>query len=366
MVSVVMSVFNGERFLREAVESILDQRFREFEFLIIDDGSTDFSASILNHYQSVDARVKVYHEGHTGLVKSLNQGCALAQGKYIARMDADDVASKDRLDWQVNFMEFHPEIAVLGGAVEWIDENGKPLETRRYPSEDRAIKGTLDSGCCALWHPTVLLRREVFVWAGGYRSVVADAEDYDLWLRIADRFQFANLEAVVLKYRIHAYQVSVRKRMQQTQSMLAAQVAAKRRKDGLPDPLGEIKEITPEALVAWGISAAEQLDKLVTDSKGWIQNMCLVGEYSAAVNAAQEVLQASLEDIEPYRLANLHLTIAQLLWRDGQFLKSAGSVARAVLARPRIAGRPLKRFFKSFAGSDPRSQSRGDTSTTGW
>jgi hypothetical protein len=365
IVSVVMSVFNGERFLREAVESILDQRYREFEFIIIDDGSTDRSASILDHYQNNDARVKVYHERHAGLTKSLNQGCALAQGRYIARMDADDVASNDRLLWQVNFMESHPEIAVLGAAVEWIDENGKSLEAHRYSCEDREIKVALHSGCCAIWHPTVLLRREAFVLAGGYRSVVAHAEDYDLWLRIAERFQFANLEAVVLKYRIHAYQVSVRKRMQQTQGMLVAQMAAKRRKDGLPDPLNETKEITPEALVAWGISPSEQWSRLLSDSNGWIRTMCAIGEYSAARNAAQELLQASLEDIGSYELANLHLMIAGLRWREGQFLRSAGSVAHAVLTRPRIAGRPLKRLLKSFAGSDQRSHSREDTSVAG-
>lgn len=365
MVSVVMSVYNGERFLREAVESILDQRFREFEFIIIDDGSTDRSALMLDHYQNTDGRVKVYHERHAGLAKSLNQGCAIAQGKYIARMDADDVASKDRLVWQVNFLESHPEIAVLGGAVEWIDENGKSLETPRYPSEDREIKKILHSGYCALWHPTVLLRREMFLSVGGYRSVVAHAEDYDLWLRMADHFQLANLEAVVLKYRIHGYQISVRKRMQQTQGMLAAQVAAKRRRYGLSDPLSEIKEITPEALVAWGVSASEQWSRLASDTKGWIRNMCAIGEYSAARSAAQELLHASLEDTESYELANLHLMIAGLRWRERHFLRSAGSVACAVLTRPRIAGRPLKRLLKSFSGSGPRRQSREDTSVAG-
>src|SRR5277367_1658072 len=110
IVSVVMSVFNGERFLREAVESILQQSLREFEFIIVDDGSTDQSASILDSYQTDDARVKVYRKGHSGLIESLNKGCWLAQSKYIARMDADDIASKDRLETQVAFMDGHPEI----------------------------------------------------------------------------------------------------------------------------------------------------------------------------------------------------------------------------------------------------------------
>src|ERR1700683_781969 len=107
-ISVVMSVFNSERFLREAVESILRQSFRDFEFIIMDDGSTDRSAAILDSYQENDARVKVYHKKHGGLIESLNHGCSLAQGKYIARMDADDISDGDRLKWQVDFMDAHP------------------------------------------------------------------------------------------------------------------------------------------------------------------------------------------------------------------------------------------------------------------
>ena len=350
-VSVVMSVYNGERFLREAVESILDQSFREFEFIIVNDGSTDGSAAILNEYQSADARVKVHHEKHAGLVPSLNRGCELAEGKYIARMDADDIAKEDRLISQLNFMECHPEIAVLGGAVEWIDANARSLGTCRYPSEDREIKAT-QLNDCAVWHPTVLLRKEVFVWAGGYRSVVVDAEDYDLWLRIGERFQLANLNQVVLKYRIHPHQVSLRKRAQQTRGILAAQIAAKRRKDGLPDPLRDIKEIAADTLVGWGVSVSEQRSRFVIDTARWIQNMCMAGEYSTALDAAQEVLQGNVDGIDPMKIADLHLTVAALLWRERRIPRSAVSLAFAILAWPRVAGRPFKRMLKSFSGND--------------
>ncbi|MGA2593414.1 MAG: glycosyltransferase [Bryobacteraceae bacterium] len=350
MVSVVMSVLNGERFLREAVESILDQGFREFEFIIVDDGSTDRSASILDCYQSRDARVKVYHQGHAGLIQSLNRGCRLAQGKYIARMDADDAASKDRLMWQVDFMEAHPQIGVLGGAVEWIDATGKSLGTYRYPVEDRQIKALLLHGC-ALWHPTVLLRREVFVRTGGYRAVVVDAEDYDLWLRIADHFQLANLEAVVLKYRIHPYQISMRRREQQTRSFLAAQVAATTRKNGLPDPLGTVQEITPEALVALGVTLAQQRSRFVSDYWQWIRNMCTAGEYPTALKAALEILRSGFEDIERRQLADLHLTVARLLWREGRLLSSLLSAGRAVVNRPVVVGRPLKLLLRRLRGA---------------
>jgi len=345
MVSVVMSVFNGERFLREAVESILDQSWREFEFIVIDDGSTDHSAPILDSYQNYDARVKVYHREHVGLIESLNRGCRLAQGKYIARMDADDVASKDRLMTQVEFMEAHPEIGALGGAVEWIDATGKSLGTHRYPVGDRQIKATLLQGC-AFWHPTVLLRREVFVWAGGYRSVVVDAEDYDLWLRIADHFQLANLEAVVVKYRIHPQQVSMRKTEQQILGILAAQVAASSRRNGLPDPLNSVKEITREALAGWGVTKARQHNKLVSYRRDWIRNMCTAGEYSAALKSALETLQSDLEYVERWQIADLYLVVAKLSWRQKRFMKSFLAIGHAVITWPVVAVRLMEAAFR--------------------
>jgi hypothetical protein len=336
-----MSVFNGEHFLREAVESILDQRFTEFEFIAVDDGSTDGSASILDSYQKSDARLKVYHPGHAGLSESLNRGCQLARGKYIARMDADDVACKDRLIQQVDFMEAHPEIGVLGGAVEWIDATGKSLGIHRHPTEDREIKAALLDHC-ALWHPTVLFRREVFASTGGYRGVTVEASDYDLWLRIADHFQLANLDAVVLKYRIHPFQVSMRKNLQQTLYILAAQVAASFRRSGRPDPLNGVEEITPELLAGWGVTKARQQCELTSNRDRWIRHMCIAGEYSVALDAALETLQSDLGYVGRRQIADLQLLVAQLYWKQGRFLKSLLTACHAVITRPLILGRPLR------------------------
>jgi glycosyltransferase involved in cell wall biosynthesis len=353
MISVVMSVFNGERFLREAVESILDQSFREFEFIVIDDGSTDRSASILDCYQNKDTRVMVHHKEHSGLIESLNRGCWLAQGKYIARMDADDVAIKDRLMWQVHFMETHPQIGALGGAVEWIDGTGKSLGTHRYPAEDHHIKATLLQGC-AFWHPTVILRREVFAWAGGYRSVVVDAEDYDLWLRIADHFQLANLEAVVLKYRIHPFQASMRNVARQALGILGAQVAASSRRAGIPDPLNSLKEITPEALATLGVTKARQQDQVASYSVHWIRNMFTAGEYSAALKGTLEVLHSDLEYVERWTVADLRLLAARLYWKQGRIVRSCLSVAHAFRTWPIMVGRPIKPLLRRLHLLNPR------------
>lgn len=341
-----MSVFNSERFLPEAVESILDQRFREFEFIVIDDGSTDRSASILDSYQNGDARMRVCHEEHAGLIRSLNRGCELARGKYLARMDADDVAIKDRLAWQIDFMEAHQEVGVLGGAVEWIDATGKSVGIYPNPVGDREIKAELLRGFCAFWHPSILLRREVFAWAGGYRSAVVGAEDYDLWLRIADRFQLANLGEVLLKYRIHRDQVSMRKRKQQTLSKLAAKSSASFRRSGKLDPLDAVAEITPELLAALGITEASQQSELASDYQHWIRIMCLAGEDKIALEAALEVLCTDLEYAERWQIADLHLTAARLFWRQKRFAKSFLSAGHAVVTRPIVVGHPFKALLR--------------------
>jgi glycosyltransferase involved in cell wall biosynthesis len=348
--SVVMSVFNGERFLREAVESILQQSLRDFEFIIVDDGSTDQSVAILDSYQTDDPRVKVYRREHSGLIESLNQGCSLAQSKYIARMDADDIASNDRLRAQIAFLDVHPEIGVVGGAVEWIDASGNSLGTHRYPAEDQQIKAALLEGS-ALWHPTVVIRREAFVLAGGYRSVAVDAEDYDLWVRIADHFQLANLEAVVLKYRIHPSQVSIRKTEQQTLSMLAVQVAASSRRNGLPDPLNSVKTVTREALAAMGVTKARQQNKLASYRRDWVRNMYTAGEYPAALKAALEILRSDLQFVERRVIADLYLLVAQLWWRQKRFTRSFLAIGRAIITSPAVAARLLDIVFRRLRRS---------------
>lgn len=252
-VSVVMVVCNAERFLAEAIESILDQTFRGFEFIIVDFGSTDGSPSIVSRYQARDSRIRLHVRRHCSYLEARNASCLLAQGPYIAVMDADDVALKGRLMGQIDFMEKNPEVGVLGGSVELIDAAGNTLTTRQLPLRDPEIKDALPF-YCPLYHPAVVLRKEILVSVGGYRSAVVAAEDYDLWLRMAERCELANLEAVVLKYRVHPDQVGFRNLEQQAISTLAAQAAASLRRSGRPDPLSSVKEITPAVLAGLGVT----------------------------------------------------------------------------------------------------------------
>jgi glycosyltransferase involved in cell wall biosynthesis len=255
MVSVVMSVYNGERHLRESIESILRQSFCDFEFIIIDDASTDGSPEIVKHYQNVDQRIRVFRQRHRlyneadtyRLGEALNQGCALARGKYIARMDADDIAVSHRLSLQVDFMEQHPAVGLVGGAVEWFDTDRGSLGVYRNPTDDHQIRKRLFK-TNSFWHPTAFFRKDVFLSSGGYRSIVA-SEDYDLWLRMADRFRLANLDDVVLHYRVHPQQVSVRKRRQQTYSSVAVRAAALARNGMKREPFSPAGDVKPSNLL---------------------------------------------------------------------------------------------------------------------
>lgn len=352
LVSVVLSVHNGERFLGEAVESILNQSFCDFEFIVVNDGSTDASTPILDVYQKRDSRIKVYPQVNRGLVESLNRGCALARGKYIARMDADDIAVRDRLMWQVDFMEKHLQVGVVGGAFEAINAAGELLFTWQNPTEDRDIKSALFE-YCALLHPSVLMRKEAFFSVGGYRKVVVDAEDYDLWLRMADRFQLANLEAGVLRYRLHSSQVSVRKCKQEALSGLAARTAACWRRNGNPDPLESLGEITPATLASLGVSEAKQRSAVAMELLRCVRSMYKAGEYSVALDTVDKTLHSSdCKYAENWVAADLRLFAARLHWRSGRFLTGIFMVITAVLTRPKILGRPLKLWLRRIYVAD--------------
>jgi glycosyltransferase involved in cell wall biosynthesis len=258
-VSVVMSVYNGERFLSEAVQSILGQSFSDFEFVIVDDGSTDKSSEILAQYMRRDDRIRVHRHTNKGRAVSLNIGIELSKGRYIARMDADDVALPNRLKEQVDFMELHPEVGLLSGSYERIDAKGQPLDTVRLLPRDEEIKvAMLVSN--AMCHPAAMFRREVAMACGGYRKVFLDADDYDLWLRMSERIQLANLEQPILRYRVHSKQASIANSRHQMLCVLAARTGAVFRKQGRPDPFSGVEEITPELLGKLGVTKAEIQD----------------------------------------------------------------------------------------------------------
>ena len=199
LISVVLPVYNAEKYLTQSIESVLTQTYQNFELLLIDDGSTDKSKEIMYSYH--DDRIKILlNKYNRGLVYSLNKGIKYAQGKYIARMDADDICLPQRFQYQVKYMEGHPEVDVCGTCIEAFSAQGSWVIS--YPQDDKQIKSKMFFGC-AFAHPTVMMRRKTLLDnAYRYSDDFLYAEDYDLWCRMMKRCKFYNIPRVLLKYRV--------------------------------------------------------------------------------------------------------------------------------------------------------------------
>ncbi len=202
-VSVLMPVYNGGRYLRPAVASVLAQTFADFELLAMDDGSSDDSAAVLNGYASADPRVRVVSRPNRGLVHTLNEGLALARGRYVARMDADDVCRPDRLAKQVAYLDAHPDCVLVGSRVLVTDPDGLPI---RHMADERTHEAIDHAHLNRGWpvvHPAVTMRLDAVKRVGLYRDPYNTLEDTDLFLRLAEVGRLTNLPDVLLEYRQH-------------------------------------------------------------------------------------------------------------------------------------------------------------------
>lgn len=256
-VSVLLSVHNGGNYLEDAVESVLHQTYRDFEFLILDDGSTDGTSEYLDSLEKQDSRVRVIRQQNQGLVASLNRLIAESRGSLLARMDADDICTPDRFQLQVQEFEHDPDLAILGGRIERIDSSGKSLGEQGYPLTARESEDMLWFGC-PVAHPAVMMRRDVVMEIGGYRDFFTHCEDYDLWLRISQRAPIRNLDHVVLKYRVHQNSVSCSKRSEQVLGTYLAQAAWLMRLRGEPDPVHQWDKPSLELLESLRLPAEEK------------------------------------------------------------------------------------------------------------
>ncbi len=210
VVSVIMPVRNGERFVAEAVESILEQTYTDFIFIIIDDASTDASAKILQSYAKKDKRIYLHrNQRPQGIVKTRNKGFNLLpkDTTYIALFDADDISAPNRLERQVAFLDKNPTIGAVGSDILIINEKSELIASRTYHHHPKQIaKHLLIRSPFA--QPAVCLRKEVLTTVGVYTSENGHdrARDYDLWLRIARKYPLANIDAFLLSYRVSDHQ----------------------------------------------------------------------------------------------------------------------------------------------------------------
>jgi glycosyltransferase involved in cell wall biosynthesis len=208
LVTVLMPVYNGEKYLEEAIQSILSQSFHDFELVAIDDGSTDRTSTMLEDYACRDGRVKVFTQENRGLVPTLNRGLELARGKYLARMDADDISNPERLEKQLEFMERNKDVVLLGALIRTMDENGSLLWTEHPPLHDTSIRWQLlfDN---PFTHSMAMFRiKTVKDHSLVYRKEAVLAEDYDLWSRLMDFGRGHNLDTPLLTRRFHDRQIS--------------------------------------------------------------------------------------------------------------------------------------------------------------
>jgi Glycosyl transferase family 2 len=349
-----MPVCDGIRFLAEAVESILEQTFGDFEMIVVDDGSTDGTPELLKNYRQGDSRVIIHRRNHRGLVASLNEGCSLARGRYIAIMHADDVAFTERLERQVDCLAAYPHLAVVGTGHTLIDTDGVRRGESSYPaSTDEIAHRLLSKNCIA--HPTVMFRKAAIDRVGRYRAAFFPCEDYDLWLRVSETFPLANLQEPLLAYRLHEGSVSMNYLRQGVLARFAAQAAASLRRDGDGDGfLANQTELSIEILEYVGLERQVVEAGVFSVAFGAAQDALSRGNDSQALALASEALtSATAGGVRREKLAPVYRVAALASWRLRAPVKASRLALAGVLANPGTISRRVRDMTR---GSDGRAR----------
>ncbi|CAA2141711.1 glycosyltransferase [Hyphomicrobium sp. ghe19] len=236
-IDVIMPVKNCAGFVETAVSSVLSDRRHINRLIIIDNGSTDGTADILTRIPR-DVPTTILMQDTGGLVAALNRGIEASRSDFIARMDGDDISLPGRLSAQLSFLRQNLDVAAVGTQAEYIDEDGRRSGSRTtYPTSPIDVRRDLLGNRCVLCHPSVLIRRSALIACGGYRAAFQDAEDYDLWLRLIDKYQIANVPDVFVQYRRHEGQVSNGKNLRQSFSRDLALYCSRERRAGRAEPM---------------------------------------------------------------------------------------------------------------------------------
>jgi len=207
-ITVLMTCYNAAEFLPEAIESILSQTYSDFEFILIDDGSLDSTLSIIKHYAATDRRIVPIAKQNTGMTDSLNLGIRLAKGEWIVRLDADDVAMPERIEWQMRHIQMHSDLVLLGTGCIEIDHTGKEIKRHHYPATNAALVHSLENGGTPFPHSSAIYRTKSVQDLGGYRNRLMGAGDLDLWLRMSRVGPIECLAEPLIKLRRHSSSMS--------------------------------------------------------------------------------------------------------------------------------------------------------------
>lgn len=236
VISVVMPVYNAGPYLPEAIESILNQSFGDFEFVCVNDGSTDASLQVLEEYAGRDSRIRILSQSNAGVTKALNAGLAIARGEYIARMDGDDIADPCRFQEQLNYMRDHPDCASVGCLVIHVTASGEERDRSKPDITDQQIRDRLYNGdSTAMPHYGSFMRRDQLNRIGCYREEFSSAQDLDLFLRLCEVGTLANVPLYLMRYREHEGSVGARRSEEQARNAREILRQAYQRR-GLPLP----------------------------------------------------------------------------------------------------------------------------------
>ena len=347
-----MSVRDCAPFAREAIESMLAQTLRDIEVIVVDDGSWDGTAAIVASIADSDARVRaIFGNGQAGWVTSINEACEVARGTYIARMDGDDVAAMHRLARQVREFDAAPDLVLLGSDIDLIDTRGAPAGQQRFPRDNDAIRERLVTEKCFA-QSSVMFRRSAFERAGRYRPAFTHAEDYDLWLRLAELGKVCNLPERLVAYRLHDGSNTARNLELQVASALAAQLAARARRAGRQEPFGATV-VSPDGLIAAGVSRATLQRMVASQTIGW----AMLGRNARSYEETTDLLERArgavsgapgMRDV----LGRSYLAEARIAFESGHVLGATTSTARALVTSPalvRVAIRAFARFLRASA-----------------
>jgi len=236
-ITVLMSVYNGERFLKESISSVLNQSFTEFEFIIVNDGSTDNSTNIIKEFSFMDKRIHVIDKQNTGLTSSLNKGIEIAKGKWIARVDDDDICDLKRLEIQYSYAISKKSAVLIGSDCITIDDKGSQLKIYKYPSNHNQLKRSLFKQKKFFPHSSFFIESNSIKQINGYNERIKRSQDYDLCLRLSEIGQIASIKKPLVQIRRHKNQVSNKDNgMRQLIDSRVAFVGYLLRQKGLEDP----------------------------------------------------------------------------------------------------------------------------------
>jgi glycosyltransferase involved in cell wall biosynthesis len=236
LVSILLPVYNSVAYIESALNSILLQTYQNIELILINDGCNDGTELILQDFSNKYSYVRLINQENLGYCQSLNNGVELCKGKYIARMDADDIMHPSRIELQLKYLELNPNVSILGTAIQYIDVHNNHQRRHIYPTRYSLPKSIFEESPLA--HPSVMMRKEIFDQIGKYRANMFPAEDYDLWLRAhTQNIVIDNLKDVLMYYRVHNSNTSSNNSLRRAYASICAQKGSFLRLNGLPDGL---------------------------------------------------------------------------------------------------------------------------------